>query len=66
MAQRAMDVEGISYEEARQRQEASIAARRLGRPEELGAACAFLCSRQASFISGSNLHLDGGSYPGLV
>jgi NADP-dependent 3-hydroxy acid dehydrogenase YdfG len=30
------------------------------------AACAFLCSMQASYISGVNRHLDGGSYPGLV
>jgi 3-oxoacyl-[acyl-carrier protein] reductase len=36
------------------------------RPEEFGAACAFLCSVQASYISGQNLQLDGGSYPGLV
>jgi 3-oxoacyl-[acyl-carrier protein] reductase len=66
MAQRVMDRDGITYEEARQRQEASIAANRLGRPEELGAACAFLCSRYAGYISGNNLHLDGGSYPGLI
>ncbi len=57
---------GITYEEARRRQAESIAAKRHGRPEELGAACAFLCSVQASFISGQNLHLDGGSYRGLV
>jgi 3-oxoacyl-[acyl-carrier protein] reductase len=57
---------GISYEEARARQVASIAARRLGTPEEVGDACAFLCSAQAGFISGQNLQLDGGSYPGLI
>lgn len=57
---------GISYDEARRRQAASIAAGRHGRPAEFGAACAFLCSVHASFISGMNLHLDGGSYPGLV
>lgn len=57
---------GISFEEARRRQAASIAAGRLGRPQELGAACAFLCSAQASYISGVNLHIDGGSYVGLV
>jgi 3-oxoacyl-[acyl-carrier protein] reductase len=61
-----MDRDGISFEEARRRQAASIAAGRLGRPEESGAACAFLCSAQAGFISGDNLHLDGGSYVGLV
>ena len=27
---------------------------------------AFLCSKQASFISGQNLQLDGGSYAGLI
>lgn len=57
---------GITFEEARARQAASIAAKRLGRPSELGATCAFLCSVHASYISGMNVHLDGGSYPGLV
>ena len=66
MAERVMEREGIDYDEARRRQEQSIAAKRLGRPEEFGAACAFLCSAQAGYISGNNLHLDGGSYPGLV
>jgi 3-oxoacyl-[acyl-carrier protein] reductase len=66
MAQRVMDREGVDYDEARRRQEASIAARRLGRPEEFGALCAFLCSEQAGYLSGNNIHADGGSYPGLV
>ncbi|MCG8710280.1 SDR family oxidoreductase [Brenneria sp. 4F2] len=39
-------------------------AGRYGDPEEFGAACAFLCSRQAAFITGQNLLIDGGSYPG--
>ena len=38
----------------------------LGEPSEVGDACAFLCSAQAGFISGQNLQLDGGSYPGLL
>ena len=41
-------------------------AGRFGRPEEFGAACACLCSAQAGFITGQNLHLDGGGYRGLV
>lgn len=57
---------GISYDEARRQQAASIAARRHGTVAEFGAACAFLCSVPAAFISGQNLHLDGGSYPGLI
>lgn len=66
VARHEMERDGVSYEEARRRQVESIAAQRYGRPDELGAACAFLCSVQASFISGQNLHLDGGSYRGLV
>jgi 3-oxoacyl-[acyl-carrier protein] reductase len=66
MANAAMKRENISYEEARRRQVESIAARRLGDPREFGAACAFLCSALAGYISGQNLHLDGGSYPALI
>jgi 3-oxoacyl-[acyl-carrier protein] reductase len=57
---------GITFEEARRRQVESISAKRLGRPEEFGAACAFLCSAHAGYISGTKLHLDGGSYVGLI
>jgi 3-oxoacyl-[acyl-carrier protein] reductase len=39
-------------------------AKRYGRPAELGAYCAFLCSAHAGFITGQNLLIDGGSYPG--
>ena len=28
--------------------------------------CAFICSAQAGFVSGMNVHLDGGSYRGIV
>lgn len=66
MAQRFMKLEGITRDEARARSVQSIAAKRFGTPEEFGAACAFLCSAQAGFISGQNLQLDGGSYEGLI
>jgi 3-oxoacyl-[acyl-carrier protein] reductase len=65
LARLAMAVKHIGYEEARAEQAAQVAARRLGRPEEFGDACAFLCSVQAGFISGQSLALDGGSYAGL-
>jgi len=39
-------------------------AKRYGRPAELGNYCAFLCSEHAGFITGQNLLIDGGSYPG--
>ncbi len=64
MARQRAESAGITYEEARQEIVDSIAAKRMGRPEEFGAACAFLCSVQASFISGQNLQVDGGSYRG--
>ena len=65
MAELSALLKGCSIEEAYDDMRASIAAKRLGRPDELGDACAFLCSAQAGFISGQNLQLDGGSYPGL-
>jgi 3-oxoacyl-[acyl-carrier protein] reductase len=57
---------GVSVEQAYEEMTQSIAARRLGRPEEFGAACAFLCSAHAGYISGQNLQLDGGSYAGVI
>lgn len=53
--------EGIDLDEARRRREATIPTRSYGRPEDFGAACAFLCSQQARFIIGQNLLLDGGA-----
>ena len=49
---------GISYEQAM--------TERLGDPAEFGAACAFLCSAQAGFITGQNLLIDGGTFPGAL
>ena len=66
MAELRAKVGGVSLEQAYDEMKASIAAQRLGRPEEFGDACAFLCSAQAGFISGQNLQLDGGSYAGLI
>jgi 3-oxoacyl-[acyl-carrier protein] reductase len=65
MAHVAMKMLGITYEEARAQQIASIKAGRLGRPDEFGDAFAFLCAAQAGYISGQNLQLDGGSYEGV-
>ncbi|MDO8422364.1 MAG: SDR family oxidoreductase [Parvibaculum sp.] len=66
MAKLAMAFKKITYEEARTEIADSIAAKRMGAPSEFGDACAFLCSAQAGFISGQNLQLDGGTYPGLI
>jgi 3-oxoacyl-[acyl-carrier protein] reductase len=39
--------------------------RRMGRPEEVGALCAYLCSSQAGFITGQTVSIDGGSLRGI-
>jgi 3-oxoacyl-[acyl-carrier protein] reductase len=44
----------------------TIPARRFGHPDEFGATCAFLCSMHAGYLTGQNIVLDGGSFPGLV
>ena len=41
-----------------------VPAQRYGTADEFGAACAFLCSAHAGFITGQNWLLDGGLYPG--
>lgn len=66
MAEMRAKLGGVTIEEAYDEMKKSIAANRLGRPEEFGDACAFLCSAQAGYISGQNLQLDGGSYAGIV
>jgi 3-oxoacyl-[acyl-carrier protein] reductase len=38
--------------------------RRFGTAAEFGAFCAFVCSAQAGYLTGQNLLLDGGAYPG--
>jgi len=48
----------------RARREAAIPAGRFGRPEEFGALCAFLASASAGYITGQNILIDGGAFPG--
>jgi 3-oxoacyl-[acyl-carrier protein] reductase len=55
---------GKSIDEIAAGRIATIPARRFGDPNEFGAACAFLCSSQAGFITGQNLLIDGGAFPG--
>jgi 3-oxoacyl-[acyl-carrier protein] reductase len=54
----------ITVDEARRERMKSIPAGRFGQPDEFGAACAFLCSTHASYITGQNWLIDGGAYPG--
>jgi 3-oxoacyl-[acyl-carrier protein] reductase len=55
---------GISRADALRLREQDIPAGYIGQPADLGDACAYLCSAQASYITAQNLLIDGGAYPG--
>lgn len=56
--------EGSSVDDAARRRQDGIPAKRFGDPAEFGELCAFYCSRQAGYITGQNILIDGGAYPG--
>lgn len=62
----AAEAQGIDASEAARRARERIPARRFGDPAEFGAACAFLCSDSAGFITGQSLLIDGGAFPGIL
>ena len=55
---------GVTAEEAADAARKAIPAKRFGDEMEFGQYCAWLCSQQASYVTGQNLLIDGGSYPG--
>ena len=55
---------GVDVEVIRKERMALCPAGRFGDPAEFGDACAYLCSAQASYVTGQNFLIDGGSYPG--
>jgi 3-oxoacyl-[acyl-carrier protein] reductase len=64
LLERAVAQRGIPLETARAEAEARNPARRFGDPAEFGALCAFLASAKAGFITGQNILIDGGAFPG--
>src|SRR5687767_4023674 len=56
--------QGKSVDEVKQALEKAIPAGRFGTAEEFGQCCAYLCSAQAAYITGQNVLIDGGAYPG--
>ncbi len=56
--------DGVTAESLIDARKRGVPAQRLGNIEEFGAACAFLCSVHAGYITGQNLLMDGGAYPG--
>jgi 3-oxoacyl-[acyl-carrier protein] reductase len=55
---------GQALETVMENRRKAIPAQRFGSPAEFGATCAFLCSQQAAYITGQNVLIDGGAYPG--
>ena len=51
---------GITLEEQFRRFAETVPVKRLGRPEEIAALCAYLCSSQAGYITGQSIVIDGG------
>ncbi|GAB4391910.1 MAG: SDR family oxidoreductase [Kiloniellaceae bacterium] len=60
------DKSGRTVDEVAKERAAGNPAGRFGDPVEFGEACAFLCSANAGFITGQNLLLDGGAFPGTL
>jgi 3-oxoacyl-[acyl-carrier protein] reductase len=63
LARRAAELGG-DLAAARAEREARIPAGRFGAPPEFGALCAYLCSAQAGYVTGQNILIDGGAFPG--
>jgi 3-oxoacyl-[acyl-carrier protein] reductase len=57
---------GKTFEAMLEERKAENPSKRIGDPAEFGDACAYLCSAQAGFITGQNLLMDGGHYPGTL
>jgi 3-oxoacyl-[acyl-carrier protein] reductase len=55
---------GQSIEALAEARKKMAPAHRFGHPDEFGQTCAFLCSQHAGFITGQNILIDGGAYPG--
>ena len=56
--------QGVSLEEFQKQRAAAIPPKRFGTADEFGATCAFLCSAHAGYITGQNILMDGGIFPG--
>jgi 3-oxoacyl-[acyl-carrier protein] reductase len=60
VVQSKMNTSGQSASEVEESFTADIPVKRIGKPEEFGAAVAFLCTPAAAYINGINLPVDGG------
>jgi 3-oxoacyl-[acyl-carrier protein] reductase len=63
---KAAEARNVPVDTVNAERKAVVPAGRFGTPEEFGAAVAFLCSQHAGFITGQNILIDGGGFPGLL
>ena len=56
--------DGKSEEAVAEARKRTVPAQRFGSADEFGAICAFLCSAHAGYLTGQNVLVDGGAYPG--
>lgn len=56
------DMTKVLPEEQKVAMQSAIALGRLGQPEEIAKVVKFLCSEDASYITGENIHVNGGMY----
>ena len=61
---RSAEATGETVDAVRAKRSHEVPAGRLGTPEEFGQVCAFLCSVHAGYITGQNILVDGGLFPG--
>ena len=66
VTKKSADAQGISVDDYLKQRAKLNPAGRFGDPEEFGLACAFLCGAKSGFITGQNILLDGGAYPGTM
>jgi len=58
-------LQGVTVDELRTVSYATIPVGRYGTPDEFGAMAAFLCSEQASYVTGTHVRVDGGLVRGF-
>ncbi|MCL4768556.1 MAG: SDR family oxidoreductase [Hyphomicrobiaceae bacterium] len=60
------EARGQTFEAVHEARKGEVPAQRFGTPDEFGATAAFLCSAHAGYITGQNIVIDGGSFPGTM
>ena len=65
-SQKIAEARGQSFEAVHEARKNEVPAKRFGTPEEFGAMAAFLCSVHAGYITGQNIVIDGGAFPGTL